>query len=158
MFITDRHSGKLGCSARLLQITTGQLEKSSSALSYKFALRRSQPCATLKSRSFCIDPVWLNSDSLRLPAWATISLYVDRNYVRLLYGYPSFAGLGTALRTDSFGLLYQRDLPPQRLRSIRGKLGLRPLLKIDFKMRGWVSNQAIFDHNSGTLHFLLVSR
>ena len=74
------------------------------------------------------------------------------------FGYPPFAGLGTALRTDSFGLLYQRYLPPQRLHSIRAKLGLRPLLKIDFKMRGWVSNQAIFDHNLGTLHFLLVSR
>ena len=41
-----------------------------------------------------------------------LSVFMWTEIMSFLFGCPSFAGLGTALRTDSFGLLYQRYLPP----------------------------------------------
>jgi putative hemolysin len=120
---------------------------------------------------FCIHPAHRDPDIARI-AWASLTAFVDKTGVQMLFGCSSFAGTCAAPYLDAFALLRARHLGPARWQpaikagevfrygeDVRTKPDLArangampPLLRTYLMMGGWVSDHAVVDREMNTLH------
>ena len=120
---------------------------------------------------FCVHPGHADPDILRI-AWASLTAYVDRMGVRMLFGCSSFAGTSPTPYLDAFALLKARHLgpvcwqpgvrAPEVFRCCaevahgpdlaRASAALPQMLRTYLMMGGWVSDHAVVDRDMNTLH------
>ncbi len=172
LLIRDRGSGALVCCARLLHLPDGtHVADSYSAQYYELGALAEFRGAMAEVGRFCIHPDWSDPDILRV-AWGAMTTYVDENQIAMLFGCSSFAGTDHEVYLDSFAMLQQRHLAPERwlpgVKSVdvirygfdksrmtdakRALQAMPPLLRTYLMMGAWVSDHAVVDHRMNTLH------
>ncbi len=172
MLIEERTSGVLVCCFRLLPLESGaQIANSYSAQFYALERLATFPDRMAELGRFCIAPEARDADILRV-AWGAMTRFVDDRGVRMLFGCASFRGTDPAAYQDSFALLRDRHLAPDRWRphpkaphvvrfardlhhkaDVKRALATMPrLLRTYLLMGGWVSDHAVVDAGLNTLH------
>ena len=171
ILIEEIASGVLVCCYRLLILNGASLKTCYAAQYYELSALESYDGVMLELGRFCVSPEQRDPDILRL-AWAAMTVYVDREGVRLLFGCSSFAGVKTEDYLDAFAMLRAKHLAPKRwlprvkapdvfrfaarLRrkpdAKKAMLRMPPLLRTYLLMGGWVSDHAVVDHQMNTLH------
>ncbi len=162
---------------RILPLANGaELDRSYSAQFYDLTALRRFALPLLEIGRFCIAPdVSDRADILRL-AWGALTRYVDEHQIGMLFGCSSFKGTDVAPYLETFDLLRDRYLAPEKWRprekaarafrfadalagtdgrhrdQKRALSGLPPLLRSYLNMGGWVSDHAVIDADLGTLH------
>ena len=171
--IEEQSSGRLVGCFRMLPLSSGaEINQSYAAQFYdlKCLSEFSGPMAELGR--FCSLPGAQDPDILR-HAWAAMTRHVDRTGIEMLFGCSSFRGTDPAPYRDSFALLRDRHLAPERWRPGMGAPGvfrfaeglgghepdpkqalrrMPPLLRSYLIMGGWVSDHAVIDARMNTLH------
>ena len=171
LLVEDRTSGRLMACCRILPLDAGHIGDSYSARHYELSALQAFDGAMLEIGRFCGLPGATDPDILRI-AWAMLTLYVDENKIKMLFGCSSFAGTDVRDYLDSFAMLKERHLAPKRWRPqakapqvysfakrLRHKpdtkqamLHMPPLLRTYLLMGGWVSDHAVVDRQLNTLH------
>ncbi|MGC1502910.1 MAG: GNAT family N-acyltransferase [Sulfitobacter sp.] len=171
ILVEDIADGTLVCCYRLLPLEGTGLRQSYAAQYYELSALEAYQGRMLELGRFCVAPERQDPDILRI-AWAAMTVVVDRQDVKMLFGCSSFAGVEACKYLDAFALLRARHLAPQhwlprvkapdvfqyaaRLRrkpdARKGWLRMPPLLRTYLLMGGWVSDHAVVDHQMNTLH------
>ena len=170
--IEDRITGTLVCCFRIMQLQGGsEIEKSYSAQYYELSALHDFDGKLMEMGRFCVHPNVKDPDVLRV-AWGTMTKYVDKYGVDLLFGCASFPGTDERTYADAFAMLRDKHLAPKRwlprikapnvvryASRIRRKPDMKqamrrmpPLLKTYIMMGGWVSDHAVVDTHMNTLH------
>ena len=170
--IEERTTGTLVCCFRIMHLQGGsEIEKSYSAQYYELSALHDFDGKLVEMGRFCIHPDVKDPDVLRV-AWGTMTNYVDKYAVDLLFGCASFKGTDEHAYADAFAMLRDKHLAPKRwLPRIKApnvvhyatllrrkpdmKKAMRnmpPLLKTYLIMGGWVSDHAVVDTHMNTLH------
>lgn len=172
LLVRDGQSGTVVCSARILMLAGGAgVAQSYSAQYYGLDALAGFQGRLAELGRFCVDPDRIDPDILRF-AWGGLARYVDDNKIEMLFGCSSFTGVETTGYLDTFALLRDRYLAPDRWRPDVGasevfcfgsdalggrdiRQGLRampPLLRTYLMMGGRVSDHAVVDRQMNTLH------
>ena len=172
VLIEDQRQERLVCCYRVLPIKDGtEIERSYSAKFYELSALQDFDGQILEMGRFCIHPDVLDPDILRL-AWAALTRIVDQDGVKMMIGCASFHGTEAHEYLDSFAMLQERHLAPNRwLPRVkapnvfrfaqrrtsnpdrkRGLSKMPPLLRSYLGMGGWVSDHAVVDRDLNTLH------
>ncbi len=170
--VEDLSSQKLVCVFRMLPLYGGRdIEQSYAAQFYELSALSNYQGRMAEMGRFCMHPGVHDPDVLRI-AWAAMTCYVDENNVELLFGCASFVGTDTTRYLDSFAMLRDKHIAPQRwLPKVKAprvfhfasrlrrrpnlKLAQRhmpPMLRSYLLMGGWVSDHAVVDEKMNTLH------
>ncbi|WP_299424642.1 GNAT family N-acyltransferase [uncultured Shimia sp.] len=170
--IEDVANGRLVCVFRMLPLNGGaDIDRSYSAQFYELDALKTYPGRMVEMGRFCMHPEVHDADVLRI-AWGAMTSYVDENNVELLFGCASFEGTDTSSYLDSFAMLRDRHLAPNRwlprvkapnvfrfASRLRRKpnlkaaqLSMPPMLRSYLLMGGWVSDHAVVDQKMNTLH------
>lgn len=153
---------------RLLPLTGAGIAQSYSAQFYDLSALAGFGGPMVELGRFCLHPGHHDPDILRL-AWGAMTAHVDARGVELLFGCSSFRGTEAADYADSFALLRQNHLAPDRWRPRakapqvvafdsrapdmrRAVAMMPPLLRTYLLMGGWVSDHAVVDRRMNTLH------
>ncbi|MBV1902035.1 MAG: GNAT family N-acetyltransferase, partial [Marinosulfonomonas sp.] len=157
---------------RVMRFETGtDIQTSYSAQFYDLSGLQDHRVPMLEIGRFCVDPQTSGADVLRT-AWGALTLYVDQQRVRLLFGCSSFSGTDTRPYLDAFALLSGQYLAPNHWRpnvkaadvvrfvappckisdEKQAWAKLPPLLRSYLAMGGWVSDHAVVDINMNSLH------
>ncbi|WP_406736298.1 GNAT family N-acetyltransferase [Thioclava sp. GXIMD4215] len=173
VMVEECGSGRLVCCFRLLPLASGEeIGRSYAAQFYALEALADYPAPMVEMGRFCIHPACHDADILRV-AWGAMTRFVDGAGVEMLFGCSSFRGTDWRDYADSFTLLSQRHLGPERwlprvkapdvvryARALMGAQGnpkqailrMPPLLRSYLAMGGWVSDHAVVDPDLGTLH------
>lgn len=172
VLIEETASGALVATFRLLPLMSGEdIARSYSAQYYDLDALRAYDKPMVEMGRFCVAPGLHDPDILRV-AWGSVTAFVDREGVGLLFGCSSFHGTDTQAYADAFAMLKERHLAPrrwlprikapnvfrfaQRLRRTpdrkRALKTMPPLLRSYLTMGGWVSDHAVVDTDLNTLH------
>ena len=173
VMIEEVESSRLVCCFRLLPLESGaEIDRSYSAQWYDLSKLSSFAGPLVEMGRFCIHPDYRDPRILRL-AWNEMSRYVDENGIELLFGCSSFHGVDAEAYLDTFALLREKHLAPDRwqpevkapqvfrfadLLRLRkpdlreAMLRMPPLLRTYLVMGGWVSDHAVIDEDLQTLH------
>lgn len=172
ILVEERKTGALVCCFRFLPLSSGtEITRSYSAQYYELSALQAFEGTMVEMGRFCIHPNIQDPDILRV-AWAAMTSYVDENKVEMLFGCSSFKGTDAQEYFDSFAVLRDRHLAPQRwlprvkspkvfrfasrLRrkpdAKRAQMRMPPLLRTYLMMGGWVSDHAVVDEHMNTLH------
>lgn len=172
VLVEDVQSGEALCCFRMLLLDRAGLSHSYSAQYYDVSALQAFGGVMVEMGRFCTHPDHSKDPDLLRCAWGAMTAYVDAHQVELLFGCSSFAGTDTDQYLDSFAMLKERHLAPQRwLPRIKApkvfrfaaelraapdiKTALRkmpPLLRTYLMMGGWVSDHAVVDDKMNTLH------
>ncbi|SEW21758.1 Putative hemolysin [Aliiroseovarius sediminilitoris] len=176
LLIEDRVTRTLlGC-CRLMPLANGAgIGGSYAAQFYELSALQAYDAPMIEIGRFCIAPEAPDrADILRI-AWSMMTRHVEAEGIGMLFGCASFQGTDAARYLDTFAMLRDRHLAPnrwlprvkapkvfrftQRLRrKPNAKLALRsmpPLLRSYLVMGGWVSDHAVVDHDLNTLHVFM---
>ncbi len=172
VLIEERSTNRSVCCFRMLFLDSGtDIDQSYSSQYYDLSALRSFTGPMLEIGRFCVDPDVNDPDVLRL-AWGALAGVVDGYGVDLLFGCSSFEGTDAEPYADAFAILRDHHLAPnrwlprakapkiveftKRLRrnenTSSGKRLMPPLLKTYLLMGGWVSDHAVIDSHTNTLH------
>jgi putative hemolysin len=173
ILIEEIKTSQLVCCFRLMPLESGAaIGKSYSAQFYDLAALREFPDRMVEMGRFCVHPDHRSGEVLRL-AWSAMTRYVDAREIKLLIGCSSFHGIDADTYKDSFALLRDNHLAPNRwsprrkaanifefARKLsllrpdpkRAMRSMPPLLRGYLSMGGWVSDHAVIDHDMNTLH------
>lgn len=173
VLVEEEASGRLACCFRLLTLGSGaEIGRSYAAQFYELSALAAFQAPMVEMGRFCIAPEFAtNPDVLRV-AWGAMTRWVDQSGVQMLFGCSSFSGIEAQTYRDSFAMLAERHLAPERwlpkvkapdvyrFASQIGKLQdmaravrlMPPLLRTYLLMGGWVSDHAVVDRDLNTLH------
>lgn len=172
VLIEDTLTGQLVCCYRLLYLNSGSgISRSYSAQVYDLSGLRAFDRPMTEMGRFCIHPQRFDPDILRL-AWGTMTAFVDREGVEMLFGCSSFKGTDATIYADVFSRLRDRHIAPEHWRPgvkaacvvgfaarpggepspIPAQSEMPPLLRTYLLMGGWVSDHAVVDADLDTLH------
>lgn len=172
VLIDETGGGAPVATFRMLTLDGGhEIPRSYAAQVYDLAALERYPGRMVEMGRFCVAPERRDPDILRV-AWGAMTVLVDRNAVRMLFGCASFAGTRTEDYRDSFALLARRHLAPPlwspRVKAPevhryaaqdgpapdakRAMARMPPLLRTYLAMGGWVSDHAVVDRQMNTLH------
>ncbi len=172
VLIEDVQSRRLVCCFRLCVYPDGaDVSQSYSAQYYDLEALAAFKGPMLEIGRFCIHKDWSDPDILRV-AWAALTVLVDRENIKMLFGCTSFAGTETKTYLDVFAMLKHRYVAPKcwlpkikspdvyeygaRLRHKpdmrKAMLRMPALLRTYLMMGGWVSDHAVVDRQLNTLH------
>jgi len=173
ILIEEKKTARLVCCFRMMPLKDGaEIGRSYSAQYYDLSNLESYPDPMLEMGRFCIHPEYQDPNILRL-AWREVSKVVDEHRIELLFGCSSFEGVEADAYVDSFALLKEKHLAPQRwlprvkaskvfrfAKALRPrqpdlKIAMRhmpPLLRSYLLLGGWVSDHAVIDNDLNTLH------
>lgn len=172
VLIEDLDDGALTCCYRMQVFENGRgLDRSYAMQFYDLKALRAFKGPMLELGRFCIHPDYRDPDILRI-AWGAMTAYVDENGIEMLFGCSSFAGTEGGAYLDTFALLKQAHMAPDRWfpgekaaevfrfdaklpaqpDQKRGMQGMPPLLRTYLTMGGWVSDHAVVDYDMNTLH------
>lgn len=170
--VVRRRDGHLVGCVRVLELASGQDINSSYASEfYDLRSLASFSGPFLELGRFFVPSGPDTADAIRL-IWAMITVLVDKNRVRMLFGCTSFMGTDTARHRVAFGVLGARHLGPKcwqpgvksgetvRMSAHAGRpdrghiarVGLPPLMRSYLAMGGWVSDHGVIDHTLSTIH------
>lgn len=173
ILIENRQNGDLVGCFRLMPLDSGaHISDSYSAQYYELSALQSYDAPMIEMGRFCIAPDARDGADILRVAWGAMTRYVDEEGVGMLFGCSSFQGTDAEQYFDSFAMLRDRHLAPnrwlprvkapkvfrfaQRLRrKPDAKQAMRtmpPLLRSYLMMGGWVSDHAVVDHDLDTLH------
>ena len=172
LLVEEHATGRLVCCCRVMRFDTGaDIQTSYSAQFYDLSGLQAHSVPMLEIGRFCIDPQTSGADVLRT-TWGALTLYVDQQKARVLFGCSSFSGTDTRPYLDAFALLSRQYLAPKYLRpnvkapdvvrfvappckisdEKQAWASLPPLLRSYLAMGGWVSDHAVVDENMNSLH------
>ncbi|RAZ88078.1 GNAT family N-acetyltransferase [Cereibacter johrii] len=173
MLIEEAESGALVGCFRFLTLASGrEIGRSYSAQFYELSALEGFAGPMVEMGRFCIHPERRDPDILRV-AWGALTRHVDRAGIEMLFGCCSFHGTEPEAYLDTFAMLKERHLAPQRwlprvkAASVyrfaqrlarrepdarRAMLQMPPLLRTYLLMGGWVSDHAVVDREMDTLH------
>ena len=172
VLVEKRSTGELAATFRILPLTSGaEIGRSYAAQYYDLEALSAYDKPMVEMGRFCIAPNVNDPDVLRA-AWASMTAYVDREDVGMLFGCSSFHGTEPQAYADAFAMLKERHLAPKRwlprikapnvfrfAKSLRQRADraqalrtMPPLLRSYLTMGGWVSDHAVVDRNLNTLH------
>ena len=172
VLIENLESKKLICCYRIMIFDNGEkISSSYSSQFYDLKAIESYPDPMIEVGRFCVDPE-KNDPSVTLAAWAALAQIVDQNHTQLLFGCSSFEGIEKEKYLDSFALLRDRYIAPDRwspkikaaqvfyyskdlidrVDKRKALLNMPPLLKTYLSMGAWVSDHAVVDLKMKTLH------
>jgi len=171
VLVEDMREHLVVCVFRIQPFASGrEIESSYAAQFYELSGLKNYPGKLVEMGRFCVKPGCNDPDIIRV-AWGAMTKYVDENNVKLLFGCSSFQGAKASKHLESFALLNERHLAPQKwspkIKSPKvvrfaGRAGspdikvahsaLPPLLRTYLLMGGWVSDHAVVDNDLNTLH------
>ncbi len=172
ILVEDTATGALVSSFRLMIISCGdEIDKSYSAQYYDLRAMQALGGPLLEVGRVCIKPGQNDPDILRL-ALGAITIFVDENKIKMLFGCSSFAGINGNAYIDTFSMLRDYYLAPKRwLPEVKasnvfsfaaplkrkpnpqlGKQHMPPLLRTYLLMGGRVSDHAVVDEEMNTMH------
>ena len=172
VLIEDLSDGALVCCYRIQAFASGgELHRSYAAQFYDLESLTAFKGPMVELGRFCIHPDCRDPDILRI-AWGAMTAFVDEQGVALLFGCSSFAGTDANCYLDTFSLLKQSHVAPERWMPQakaseifefgatlpskpdvkRALQKMPPLLRTYLTMGGWVSDHAVVDRHMNTLH------
>jgi putative hemolysin len=172
VLIRHRATGTVVCCFRvLLYRDAADLDRGYCAQFYDLTRLHKFPKPMLELGRFCSHPDWPDPDVLRL-AWGALARIVDENGVSFLFGCSSFSGTNVRGYLDTFAMLNDRHLGPEKWmpqaktsdvfrfpKTEQGRFDLKkamlampPLLRTYLLMGGWVGDHVVVDHHMTTLH------
>ena len=172
ILIEDVATDHLVATFRILPLASGaDIGRSYSAQYYALDALEAFTEPMAEMGRFCIEPGVTDPDILRV-AWGSLTKFVDREDVGMLFGCSSFKGAEPSTYADAFAVLRDRHLAPKRwwpnvkapdvfrfarmLRRTPDRAKafktMPPLLRSYLRMGGWVSDHAVVDRDLNTLH------
>jgi len=173
MMVEDVATGALVCCFRVLSLANGsQINDSYAAQYYELNRLAEFPDRLLEIGRFCTRPGRRDADVLRV-AWGAIARYIAQSRTKMMFGCTSFAGVNPEIYADSFALLRDRHLAPDRwLPALKSKItfsfrqdlqpngpdltcaikAMPPLLRSYLALGGRVSDHAVIDRDLNTMH------